>query len=69
MDLFLLGVNKFDYSGLNEKELFIKITKGYYSFPEHLSSQSKDLIKKVLVVNSSNRPSVEAVRLLVNDRF
>jgi hypothetical protein len=69
VDLFLLGVNRFDYSGLNEKELFIKITKGYYSFPEHLSSQSKEIIKKILVVNSSNRPSVEAVRSLLNNRF
>lgn len=49
-------------AGLSEKELYSKIIKGVYTLPDHLSIESKELIKKILEVNSSNRPSLEIVK-------
>ena len=57
------------YSALSEKELYLKITKGVYILPDHLSAESKDLIKRILEVNSSNRPTAEKVSKQFNFRY
>jgi 5'-AMP-activated protein kinase catalytic alpha subunit len=40
---------------MSERELYNKITRGAFLFPEHISKDAKDLLKKILIVNPKNR--------------
>ena len=61
MDLFHLEVILNNHLAVSEKELYLKITKGVYTLPDHLSPESKELIKKILELNSINRPAADIV--------
>jgi hypothetical protein len=50
---------------LSEKELYSKITKGLYIFPDFVSNEAKTLIQKILHVNPQNRLSADNV-LIIN---
>jgi len=59
--LYTILCGSFPFRAMNEKELYAKIVKGVYVLPEHLSLDSKALISKMLVVNPSNRLTVDEV--------
>ncbi len=51
-------------SALSEKELYGKISKGLYIFPDFVSNEAKGLIQKILLVNPQNRMSADNVTLI-----
>ena len=60
MYTFLSGT--FPFKALSEKELYTKISKGVYNIPTYLSNEAKNLLKKILVINPSSRPSADDVK-------
>lgn len=46
---------QFPFRGASDKELYKKIAKGQFSFPEHVSREAACFINKMLVVNPTSR--------------
>ena len=46
---------QFPFRGTSDKELYKKIAKGQFSFPEHVSREAACFINKMLVVNPTSR--------------
>jgi serine/threonine protein kinase len=46
---------------MSEKELYGKITKGVYNFPEHMSSSACDLVRRILNLTPAYRPTAEEI--------
>jgi serine/threonine protein kinase len=44
------------FKGLNEKDLFSKISRGLFKIPETLDFEAKRLISKILVLEPEKRP-------------
>lgn len=63
--LFTLLCGVFPFRGLSEKELYSKIIKGVYIIPEHISSEAKNLIENILIVNPNSRMSSNNILLHV----
>lgn len=61
--LYTMLCGAFPFKAVNENELYSKITKGIYSFPEHLSGSVCALIRKILVITPFERPSLEEILL------
>jgi serine/threonine protein kinase len=59
--LYTLLCGCFPFRAMSEKELYSKITKGVYNFPEHMSSASSELLRKLLSLEPSQRPQVEEI--------
>lgn len=59
--LYTLLCGMFPFRATNEKELYSKITKGLFTFPDHMSQLSCDLVNKMLNINSDERPSCDEV--------
>jgi serine/threonine protein kinase len=59
--MYLLLGGDLPFMGRSQKELFRKIVIGKYEFPEdswsHVSDEAKDLVKKLLVTDPSQRMS------------
>lgn len=53
--LYALLVGKFPFKGVDEKDLYRRISKGIYDCPPDLSNESKALISRILVVNPADR--------------
>mmetsp|Transcript_17960 Transcript_17960/g.12896 ORF Transcript_17960/g.12896 Transcript_17960/m.12896 type:complete len:82 (-) Transcript_17960:154-399(-) len=53
--LFAMLCGQFPFRGMTDKELYKKIARGYFQFPEHLSGESKHFLNKMLVVCPSGR--------------
>jgi serine/threonine protein kinase len=59
--LYTLLCGAFPFRALNEKELYNKIVKGIYNFPDHITSKAANLIQKILNLNPNERPTAEGV--------
>jgi serine/threonine protein kinase len=69
-DIWSLGIlfytllcGAFPFKAQNEKELYSKIIKGVFIFPEHVPNSACILIRKILHLTPSQRPSAEEVTL------
>ena len=60
MEVFHLEV-VINNKALSEKELYSKISKGVYIFPEYVSQEAKTLIQKILIINPQNRLKADRV--------
>ena len=60
MEVFHLEV-VINNKALSEKELYSKISKGVYIFPEYVSQEAKTLIQKILIINPQNRLKADMV--------
>ena len=59
--LYTLLCGMFPFRATNEKELYSKIIKGVYIFPEHMSAGACDLVRRLLNLNPKERPVAEEV--------
>lgn len=59
--LFTLLCGAFPFRANSEKELYVKITKGVFSCPEHLSQNVCELIRRILILKPTDRPNAEDV--------
>jgi serine/threonine protein kinase len=59
--LYTLLCGSFPFRAMTEKELYGKITKGIYTFPDHMSSSACDLVRKLLSLTATDRPLVEEI--------
>ncbi|KAI9205847.1 kinase-like domain-containing protein [Polychytrium aggregatum] len=60
--LFALLTGKLPFRESNTAELYKRITRGVYECPDHMSPESQDLIKIMLVVDPVHRASVDEIR-------
>jgi MAP/microtubule affinity-regulating kinase len=63
--LYTLLCGAFPFRALNEKELYSKITKGVYNFPDHMSSSACDLVRRILNLTPAIRPTAEEVKITI----
>lgn len=61
--LYALLVGRFPFSAKMYPELYKKILKGHFSIPEDLSTEARDLIMKMLVVDSGKRYRLSDVKV------
>ena len=61
--LYTMLCGAFPFRATSEEELYQKIIKGKYDFPEHMSETAKKLIGKILKVKPNERPSTEEILL------
>ncbi len=61
--LYVLMCGTFPFKAQEEKELYRKIIKGTYEFPQHLSYGAKNLIAKMLFYNPYERIQTKDVIL------
>ena len=59
--MYTLLCGAFPFRATNEKELYSKIIKGSFTFPDHMSQNACDLVKKILVLDPNARPTSEEV--------
>eukprot|EP01022_Parablepharisma_sp_SALTPOND_P014704 TRINITY_DN201_c0_g1_i1.p1 TRINITY_DN201_c0_g1~~TRINITY_DN201_c0_g1_i1.p1 ORF type:complete len:638 (-),score=59.80 TRINITY_DN201_c0_g1_i1:11782-13695(-) len=69
-DIWALGVllyamlcGAFPFKGENDKDLYRKITRGFFDIPDHLSSLSKALLVRILQVDPDKRPNADKILL------
>jgi carbon catabolite-derepressing protein kinase len=60
--LYVLLVGKLPFDDDYIPALFKKIQNGTYSTPEYLSQGARNLIKKMLIVNPTNRITIQEIR-------
>lgn len=63
--LYTLLCGSFPFRGINEKELYVKISKGEYYKPSYLSLNEIDVLNSILKVKPEERPTCEEVRNIV----
>jgi serine/threonine protein kinase len=64
--LFAMLCGQFPFRGMTDKELYKKIARGQFNFPEHVSSEAKAFLNKMLVVSPAGRAQSQ---VLLNDPF
>lgn len=64
--MFAMLCGQFPFRGQNDKDLYKKIAKGEFTFPNHVSEDARSFITKMLVVNPTARFSAQQ---LLNDPF
>lgn len=60
--LYVLVCGSLPFDGNTFQELFTKIINGQYIVPDHVSSECRDLIGRMLVVNPKQRATLDQVR-------
>lgn len=61
--LFAMLCGCFPFKGINDAELYRKIQKGSFAIPEHVEDSPKRLIRKMMQVDPSKRPTTEELML------
>ena len=64
--LYALVTGKFPFKGISDKDLYRKIAKGVFTFPNGVSVQAKELIEKMLRVDPTKRPNCKEI---LRDQF
>lgn len=59
--LYLMLCGNHPFRGTTERELYSKISKGYFSIPETMPLDTKRLITKMLSVDAYKRPTLKEV--------
>lgn len=59
--LYIMVTNRFPFDGETREELIGKILHCNYKIPRFLSTRCKRLLKKMLVLNPSERPSLKRI--------
>lgn len=54
--IFIILTGQQPFRGINEKDLFAKISSGLYRIPEIIEFEAKQLIQKILVIDPEKRP-------------
>ena len=49
--LYAMLCGAFPFRGMSDKELYKKIARGAFLYPDHVSNEAKSFINKMLVVN------------------
>lgn len=57
--MFAMLCGQFPFRGQNDKDLYKKIAKGEFTFPDHVSEDARSFITKMLVVNPAARFSAQ----------
>ena len=52
--------------GKNEKDLYSKINEGFLTFPDFVSAECRNFIRKILNINPNERPTSEDVIYMIN---
>lgn len=55
--LYYLLCGTYPFKSTFEKDLYRKIQRGIFTFPHHLSEQSKQLISSILITDPHKRPT------------
>ena len=53
--LYAMLCGQFPFRGTSDKDLYKKISRGQFSFPEHVSREAISFINKMLIVNPGSR--------------
>ena len=64
--LFVLLTGYFPFRGLNEKDTFNKICRGFYEMPKNVSVEAKQVIGKCLNIDPSKRLTCTQVSPIPN---
>jgi MAP/microtubule affinity-regulating kinase len=64
--LYVMLCGKFPFKGINDTDLFKKIKKGSFGFPESITAEARALIGVLLSPSQKDRPSLTSVKLFVN---
>jgi len=59
--LYALLCGHFPFKGKSEKELFSKINEGFLVFPDHISRECRNFIRKILVIDPHERPTADEI--------
>lgn len=57
--MFAMLCGQFPFRGQNDKDLYKKIAKGEFTFPDHVSEDARSFISKMLVVEPTARYSAQ----------
>ena len=55
--------------GMNDRELFQRISQGKFDVPAYISPEAKSLLNKIIRIKPSDRPSCETVNHDCNTSF
>lgn len=64
--LYAMLCGAFPFRGMSDKELYKKISRGIFLYPDHVSNEAKSFINKMLVVNPMSRATPQS---LLKDPF
>lgn len=64
--IYVMLTGTHPFKGVNEKDLFSKISRGLFRIPETLDFEAKQLLNKILVLNPEKRPRAHEI---CNDRW
>jgi MAP/microtubule affinity-regulating kinase len=59
--LFVMLAGLFPFKGVNDRELYRKIGRGVFHFPDCISAQARTLIKRMIVVDPGKRMSAAEI--------
>lgn len=63
--LFVMVCGRFPFKATNDSELFAKISRGKFSFPENTSPAAQELIRNILKTKASERITTSEVKYLL----
>jgi len=64
--LYALLCGSFPFRGQNDRDLYRKIVRGVFQIPEHVGSEARNLLNRVLTTDMARRPAVDDV---LNDQW
>ena len=59
--MFVMLTGQMPFKGVNEKDLFSKISRGLFRIPEIIDFEAKQLLNRILVLNPDKRPRASEI--------
>lgn len=59
--IYSLLCGSFPFKSPFEKELYRKIQKGQFTYPNYVSEEAREIINSILIVDPSRRPTAEQI--------